>query len=234
MRKWMIVLAIIVVAFTFGSINANAQTEITIGPISGNSDINFSGSGGVATMSFGDCSTVGPCNLVTAGSLVSGASTLEVGTGTFSTTATPITYALISSNGLNWTATGSVPLTYTFVSGTDSISGSVTFNQVISNGGALLLGTFFVNSVNAAGDLSAFFTAGNTYPIQFSAEYCQPSGTPCPASLDTIFNGTTATAVANISEGGFISTTPEPNSMLLFGTGLLAVGGILRRRLGLA
>src|ERR1700719_1189559 len=183
MRKWMVVLAIIVVAFTFGSINANAQTEITIGPISGNPDINFSGSGGVATMSFGAC-TGGACNLVTAGSLVSGATTLETGTGTFSAAA-PITYALTSSNGLNWTATGTVPLTYTFVAGSDTISGSVTFNQVISNGGATLLGTFLVNSVTAAGDLSASFTAGNPYPILFAAEYCQPGGPPCAATLDT-------------------------------------------------
>ena len=57
-----------------------------------------------------------------------------------------------------------------------------------------------------------------------------PSG-PSPYSLtieDTFTSGTNATTfdLANVE----IAATPEPRTMLLFGTGLLVFAGILRRR----
>jgi len=223
MRKWMIVLAVLTVALTIGSKNANAQTEIVIGAIHTNSTINFTGAGPSATMTFGQCGGAATCTLTTTdffelnGSPVDGFST-----STFKTT-TPAVYALTATNptGTNWAVAGPT-MAYSFSSGAGTITGTVVWTQVISNGGASLFGTFTVSSVT--GTLASTFAVAHAYPIDFIGEYSS-------GSLAGIFLGSTTTATATLPEGGAISATPEPSTMLLFGTGWLIAGGILRRRL---
>ena len=51
-------------------------------------------------------------------------------------------------------------------------------------------------------------------------------------TADLNVNGTTSStySTTGYASGGPITVAPEPKSMLLFGTGLLVIGGILRRR----
>jgi hypothetical protein len=174
-------------------------------------------------MTFGQCPGAGACTLNTNDFFqLNGVATGGIGTGTF-TTSTTASYALTATNatGTQWSIAGPT-MGYTFTSGAGTITGTVVWTQVISNGGPSLFGTFTVSSVS--GTLASTFTVLKVYPIDFIAHYSS-------GSLAQIFLGTTTTATAGLPEGGAISPTPEVSSMLLFGTGMLVVGGILRRRL---
>ncbi len=229
MRKWMIVLAILTMAITFGTVSAGAQTQISLGPIQGNSNINFVGTGAnTATMTFGICPTTGACSLTTQDQLIVGG----LNVGGFSTsspslsTSSTASFALATLNGANWTVAGP-SMTYNFNGAAGTLNGTVVWDQVNTNGSADLVGTLLVNSVS--GTLATYFTAGDTSAAKFGAGY--PSG---GNSLEGIFGaGGTGRATASINEGGAFSPspTPEPSTILLFGTGLLGLGGILRRRL---
>jgi hypothetical protein len=231
MRKWMLVLAILIAAVTFGSTSANAQTQISIGPIQGtNQAVIFTGDGGTgATMTFGACGG-GPCTIHTQDQfLIAGANDGLFSASTLITTPGPASYSLTSSNGANWSVSGPT-MAYSFSSGAGNLTGTVTWSQVNTNGSADLVGTIFVTGVSGGSDLSTYYTVGDTYIIRFAATYAAGNQT-----LEGIF-GTTLTAMAgtnNAGESGSIgiTPTPEPTAMLLYGTGIFLIGGILRRRL---
>lgn len=226
MRKWMIVLAIFIAAGTFGSISSNAQVQIQIGPIQGSTAINFTGTmGGSATMTFGACPTSGACTLNTQDQLVvGGLNSGGFSNSTFISSSTA-SFGLTTSNGANWSVVSGPTFDYSFSSAAGTLTGVVAFTQVNTNGAADIVGTLTVST--SSGTLSSYFAPLGTYPFNISAQY--GSGN---ATLEGIFNGTNGTsASATASESGAISATPEPASMLLYGTGIFLIGGILRRRL---
>jgi PEP-CTERM motif len=58
---------------------------------------------------------------------------------------------------------------------------------------------------------------------------CKSSGCPSSASENTL--GTIPSEAFTISGGSSTGTTPEPSSIMMFGSGILSLGGLLRRRL---
>jgi PEP-CTERM motif len=64
-----------------------------------------------------------------------------------------------------------------------------------------------------------------------SGKGCKSQGCPSMASESAL--GTIPSEAFTINTGGTSGTTPEPGSILLFGSGILGVAGILRRRLTL-
>lgn len=94
------------------------------------------------------------------------------------------------------------------------------------NGGGLAIGTFASGSTDLVDEMGLqLFTINNLNP--FSATFIPFTGlslTVCPLSVC----GFTPTVNSDLT---LSSAIPEPSSMLLFGTGLLGLGGVLRRKL---
>jgi hypothetical protein len=214
MKKLICGLAIIVLALTLGSLAANAQS--TVGMIYLGSDtVSFTpDGGGVVTMTIG--STTG---LAAGNNLLSSASSFALGPGTF-------TLMEIGSSN-TYTSLGTIPLEL--------------------NGGALLTGVLDLVNFTQTGFMGTTNTSLLANLDITGGSYCPPTGTgTCglgsglvnlnfllgssnPIALDptngVVTGGTLITPPKNIA------VTPEPGTMLLFGSGLFALGGLLRRRM---
>ncbi|MGB7435491.1 MAG: PEP-CTERM sorting domain-containing protein [Candidatus Acidiferrum sp.] len=214
MKKLLCGLAILALALTLGSLAANAQS--TVGMVYLGSDtVSFTpDGGGVVTMKVG--STTG---FAAGNNLLSSASGFTLGAGTF-------TLMEVGSSN-TYTSLGTIPLELNGGSLLTGVLDLVSFTQ-----------TSFMGSTNTSLMANLDITGGS---------YCPPSGTgTCglgsglvtlnfllgssnPIALDPtngdITGGTLITPPKNIA------ITPEPGTMLLFGSGLFALGGILRRRM---
>jgi PEP-CTERM motif len=214
MKKLICGLAVLVLALTLGSLAANAQS--TVGMIYlGSNTVSFTpDGGGVVTMNIG--STTG---LAAGTNLLSSASSFTLGPGSFT---------LVEEGSSNtYMSMGTIPLEL--------------------NGGSLLTGVLDLVNFTQTGLTGSSNTSLLANLDITGGSYCPPSGTgTCglgsglvnlnfllgssnPIALDpttgVVTGGTLVTPPRNIA------VTPEPGTMLLFGSGLFALGGILRRRM---
>ncbi len=122
---------------------------------------------------------------------------------------TPITDLSLSIGGVSWTGTGAVLVNETACLG--AVFPSCSGGQVITL-------SVFDSSVGSKLFDSASF-AGVT-EIDLQKDISVQAGTNGSAALTTVTNQ-------------FSGTTPEPGSLVLFGSGVLGLGGLLRRRFSL-
>jgi hypothetical protein len=125
-------------------------------------------------------------------------------------TTTPPTSVTISASPLVF-GSPSTPIVFTFVQG--GITGTFTFSDVsiITDNGSVL-------SLNGDGWLTETGYA-RTYAV-FTASGSDSSGS----------SGTTASSGIDFNIVGDESAIPEPGSLVLFGTGLLGLAGMLRNK----
>ena len=191
-----------ILAFLFASKTASAQSTLTLG-IQTSGTVTFtSESGGVVDM--------------TVSSAEGGAA---LGTG-------------ILLHGTSYTlVSGTVALTPIGAPG-GAYSASGTFSFELNNG-TLLTGTLSLGSVAQAGGGLLTFGTGNLVITSIDGVSCVPT-CPGPGDVSLVIK-LASTAPLHTESGsilsGSVSISPEPSSMLLFGTGLLACGVFLRRRL---
>jgi PEP-CTERM motif len=90
--------------------------------------------------------------------------------------------------------------------------------------GQLNAGTYWLNLFNA--------TVASGDPVYWdenSGKGCGGSG--CPSSASESAVGTIPSEAFTVNYSGGTGSTPEPSSIMLFGSGLLGLAGLLRRKL---
>jgi hypothetical protein len=207
----------VAVALALSSISAwAAPTQITLGP--SGSKWTFQGNGsGSTTVSLTACNG-GTCKGIASGS------------GGFAFIGTSVPYRLTSHGTLTVTKTSPTTfnvtgpaMTFMLGAGGSLLTGDLSLLNLLQAGKS---GTFnYTGSANLAltsGSLMSHFTSAGgilDLTLKFKSK----------KQLSSIF-GTSNSLIGRISTGELVPT-PEPSSMLLFGSGLLALVGVLRSRI---
>jgi hypothetical protein len=215
MKRFFISLAFAILATTIGSSNLAAQSITTLGTAS-STTVSFTT--GVGTTGMAVLATTGNAGF-SSGPLLATATSWSLDPG--SLTFTP---------NFNFGAAG----TYT-------VSGTLNFTLKDASSATVLTGTLTFPdaelSIKSSGDLltlNANLEIVGGSICTASPSVCGPGGQNS-VQLTVLLAGNHATGrfgSGNVTIGNAANlVTPEPTSMLLFGTGLLAFGGILRRKL---
>ncbi len=110
---------------------------------------------------------------------------------------------------------------FTFGYGSTFLDGTVVLNNVTDGTDApRFIGGLFVTSTNLAG-----FRDGTYVDLDFNI-YLGTNPT-----IDQVFSGQYHSTQGPISSGEIVPSTPEPSSIALFGSGVLGLAGLLRRKL---
>lgn len=215
MRSCLVALATVAIMAALSASGAKAQTTITLKTSSSSVTFN-SGPSDTATASFSS-----------SGKAVSSSPT---GNYTYSLTGGPVTLTLTSPPGCHPTcdySASNTPLTLTLAGskGTvGSLSGTVyliDFEQTSKEGTIDTNALANVTITSASPTLGGFVSGGSgTFTLMLHLD------------TDTQVYELTSSETADLQNGSMSPTlTPEPRSMLLFGSGLFLVGGFIRRQL---
>lgn len=207
-----------VILMVFGG-STMAQTQITIGPSSGTAGFTASG-----------CPSAS-CLTVNIGA-VSGNAFFEIG----GVLQPPGTYALdiasftvtSANSGVTFTPTSfPAPSTFSFTNGTDSVSGTMHVTVISDQ----------TESPRFAGTLTITTCSGphacTLWPVNATVSEDFTITLGSNPVLGVLWTGPATSTLGSVSSGQLLPS-PEPTSMLLFGSGLLALGAALRRRKGTA
>jgi len=226
MLKSVAVMAAIGIAFLAGSTTAKAQAPINLGVSAASLVFTGEGSSSNIGFAFGNVCPNGSPALCIANE---GATT-----GHYDITGSPtITLTLANLSAGTWTASQTSPLTFSFCSTTGChglgnvvyLTGNLQLVDLVQTPGGNT-GTFNYTGTENLTDLSGTLASsfGSSGVLSLNLQFSSRK------NIESLLNDTNKITGVRIGSGT-VDPTPEPSSMLLFGSGFLAFGAILRRRL---
>ena len=233
-RKWVTGLTLTAFLMLAVSLPLAAQSGISLegGP---GQTVTFTGQGhGTSTVgvTLGTCSGQ-QCSLT--GMETGYGSLSSSGNFDITSTAGSITLANTSTAGL-YSVTSTAPINFNLTGSANGQSGTlltgslnlVNFYQQPgpTNGSGSMVGSFNANmqaNMTVTGGLLASAFSNAQAVLQLNVQFT------APIAISTL-EGTNGSLVAQLISSS-ITPTPEPSSLLLFGSGLLMLGGVLRRRM---
>jgi len=208
----------VLVLLTFGVGSALAQTQISLGGSTQNVTLVTNGSGG-ATVTLGSCSG-GTCTL---SGTAFGTGALSSGPAAYSITTASTNSITMSWNGSIWNVSQSDPIYFCY-GGSGSCDGS------------LLTGTLTLGTFGQAGQTGTFNTqlTGNLAITGGSLASLFPNNLGMLSFTVDLPNATDLSTsegqFAGSISSGELKPTPEPATLGLLGSGLMLLGGAIRRR----
>jgi hypothetical protein len=116
-------------------------------------------------------------------------------------------------------------INFSFDIGKSTLTGTIVLTTLKDGSDApQFLGTLTVS--NSTGRFASLWSAGSVVPLDFTVSL--PNGSPY---VDQVVAGLSGNTSGSISSGEVLVTTPEPASIALIGSGLLAIGSVLKRRM---
>jgi hypothetical protein len=229
MRNLVTAMATLAIALTFGPTIASAQNTINL--MGSASTLTFTGESSASTIGL-TLGTLCPNQ----GQGLCKAEETGGPSGHYSITGSAaITLTLTNSSAGEWSVSQTGPLTFSFCSNAGCagvgniiyLSGDLQLEDIVQSPGAkvgMFNYTEQVNLANLTGTLAASWGSGGI--VDLNLKFASHT------NIESLLNEDSTHKVKNVKIGsGTLDPTPEPGSMLLFGSGLLALGMVLRRRL---
>lgn len=242
-----IVLLCVLGVFGFACRSAMGGTvNVGLGAATGPNGISFTGFGGAGDLNvdIGACPFVATSVTCTPGNADTGDIKVDGSPiGTYSLSADSSLVATFSSQvplgGVNtWlvtatSGTDSDPYTLSAFGGVGTVTGAVDWTKVVENtSGVFMDGTA---TYSGSGVFSKLGSGSASIAVELagplSCNFATSSTNPCTLATIADVGGDPPAAFSPVGSGTFgSSTTPEPGSFILLGSGLLGLGGMLRRR----
>jgi hypothetical protein len=207
---------------------ANAD-QITIGPSVTNDNVIFKNTAGVTTLGFAGSASAGGTKLAGTASYPNTSPFFGPYTFTFTTPARP-TLSLVSPFSYTvTTAPNSIFLNVCIITCANEVQGWVDIQQLSTFNARAPQVSGMIDVTFASGILFNDFAVGPGGQVAFDVNLVNINPT---RGVDWVFAHAGQSVQGPLSSGEVIGVpTPEPGTLALFGTGILGLAGLIRRKL---
>lgn len=221
MKNFVYLLTFVVATFLTTPSLAHGQSEIVLGPSSSAVSFDATGSNS-ANVTFGTCNP--NCSMQGAAA-VTGQNGWSIGTWTLALNPGALT---VNSNGMFSGSTGG---TFTF-QGLFGLTGTITGNFTLTylSGSSVPQLNIQIANLQGTGGLAGFFAPGSSANLTYMLTQLVCSGMQGSCTFQNLFNKGIGDPAYGYGFYGQMLPAPEPTAGLLLGSGLLAIGTLLRRR----
>jgi len=216
-RKFLGITLLLLTMAVFAGV-ANAD-QITLGPSNAGYNVIFANTAGTTTIGFTNAGVLKGTGFWPNTSPNIGTYTFTFGAGTLPS------LSLASTSNYNVTM-GTAPLSFDFSFTGNNVQGIVTLQQVTAFNPKAPQVSGMLNVTSSSGPIANDFMVGPGAGVAFDVNLANIN----PAKgVDYVYQNSGTSVMGRLSSGEVVPT-PEPTTLALFGTGILGLAGVIRRK----